>query len=87
MLEIAFQTLFPSMSQNFTRLSISCYCIDISILQSNEIVQMETYLRSEGVLVRFWYPIDMLERPPQGLRKSTITGGQILDTSNIHIHR
>ncbi|KAK3084084.1 hypothetical protein FSP39_007865 [Pinctada imbricata] len=54
---------------------------------SNELVQVETYLRSEGVLVRFWYPIDMLERPPQGLRKSTIMGGQILDTSNIFIHR
>lgn len=55
--------------------------------QSNEIVQVEVYLRSEGVLVRFWYPIEMLERPPQGLRKSSITGGQILDTSNIFIHR
>jgi E3 ubiquitin-protein ligase HECTD4 len=48
---------------------------------------VEVYLRSEGVLVRFWYPIEMLERPPQGLRKSSITGGQILDTSNIFIHR
>ncbi|OWK14886.1 hypothetical protein Celaphus_00000258, partial [Cervus elaphus hippelaphus] len=25
----------------------------------NELVQVETYLRSEGVLVRYWYPIDM----------------------------
>lgn len=59
----------------------------LTLLQSNEIVQVEVYLRSEGVLVRFWYPIEMLERPPQGLRKSSITGGQILDTSNIFIHR
>lgn len=58
-----------------------------SFHQSSELVQVETYLRSEGVLVRFWYPIDMLERPGQGLRKSSITGGQILDTSNTHIHR
>lgn len=50
-------------------------------------MQVETYLRTEGVLVRFWYPIDMLERPPQGLRKSSITGGQTLDTSNVLIHR
>ncbi|KAJ8312853.1 hypothetical protein KUTeg_010226 [Tegillarca granosa] len=58
----------------------------LDIDNTNELVQVETYLRSEGVLVRFWYPIDMLERPPQGMRKSTITGGQILDTSNVHIH-
>ena len=56
-------------------------------LQPNELVQVETYLRSEGVLVRYWYPLSMLERPPQGLRKSTITGGQILETSNVNIHR
>ncbi|XP_055995500.1 probable E3 ubiquitin-protein ligase HECTD4 isoform X2 [Ostrea edulis] len=59
----------------------------LDVDNSNEIVQVEVYLRSEGVLVRFWYPIEMLERPPQGLRKSSITGGQILDTSNIFIHR
>ncbi|XP_062572775.1 probable E3 ubiquitin-protein ligase HECTD4 [Saccostrea cucullata] len=29
----------------------------------------------------------MLERPSRGLRKSSITGGQILDTSNVFIHR
>ncbi|XP_052243277.1 probable E3 ubiquitin-protein ligase HECTD4 isoform X2 [Dreissena polymorpha] len=52
-----------------------------------ELVQVETYLRSEGVLVRYWYPLNTLERPPQGLRKSAITGGQILDTSNVNIHR
>lgn len=34
--------------------------------QVNELVQVETYLRSEGVLVRYWYPIEMLERPPAG---------------------
>ena len=50
-------------------------------------VEVETYLRSEGVLVRFWYPIDMLERPPQGYRKASIIGNQVIDMSNIHIHR
>ncbi|KAK7506010.1 hypothetical protein BaRGS_00002732 [Batillaria attramentaria] len=53
----------------------------------NELVQVETYLRSEGVLVRFWYPLEMLEKPQPGLRKSSITGGQTMDTSNVHIHR
>ncbi|ESO97623.1 hypothetical protein LOTGIDRAFT_228255 [Lottia gigantea] len=52
----------------------------------NELVQVETYLRSEGVLVRFWYPIQSLEKPPQSLRKASISGGQTLDTSNTHIH-
>ena len=56
-------------------------------LQGNELVQVETYLRSEGVLVRFWYPLEMLEKPQPGLRKSSITGGQTMDTSNVHIHR
>ena len=55
--------------------------------QHHELVEVETYLHSEGVLVRYWYPIDMLERPPQGYRKASIIGNQILDTSNIHIHR
>ncbi len=50
-------------------------------------VEVETYLRSEGVLVRFWYPIDMLERPPQGYRKASLIGNQVIDMSNIHIHR
>lgn len=56
-------------------------------LQPNELVQVETYLRSEGVLVRFWYPLEVLEKPQQGLRKSSITGGQTMDTSSLHIHR
>ncbi|GFO01128.1 HECT domain-containing e3 ubiquitin protein ligase 4 [Plakobranchus ocellatus] len=54
---------------------------------ANELVQVETYLRSEGVLVRFWYPLIMLEKPGQGMRKASITGGQTMDTSNIYIHR
>ncbi|GFR88445.1 hypothetical protein ElyMa_006100100, partial [Elysia marginata] len=54
---------------------------------ANELVQVETYLRSEGVLVRFWYPLIMLEKPAQGMRKASITGGQTMDTSNIFIHR
>ncbi|XP_059171920.1 probable E3 ubiquitin-protein ligase HECTD4 isoform X2 [Physella acuta] len=54
---------------------------------ANELVQVETYLRSEGVLVRFWYPLVLLEKPAQGMRKASITGGQTMDTSNIFIHR
>ncbi len=57
------------------------------VLQQHELVQVETYLRSEGVLVRFWYPIDILERPAAGYRKASIIGNQVIDMSNIHIHR
>lgn len=55
--------------------------------QVNELVQVETYLRSEGVLVRYWYPIDMLERPPAGHRRTATNGLVSLDNSNIQIHR
>lgn len=48
---------------------------------------METYLRSEGVLVRYWYPIEMLERPPAGSRRTAANGLVSLDSSNIQIHR
>ncbi|XP_076346000.1 putative E3 ubiquitin-protein ligase HECTD4 isoform X3 [Tachypleus tridentatus] len=53
----------------------------------NELVQVETYLRNEGVLVRYWYPLEMLERPPQGLRQSAVTGSQTVDTPTIYHHR
>ena len=56
-------------------------------VQKQELVQVETYLRSEGVLVRFWYPLDLLERPNAGYRRNTLTGLANLDISNIHIHR
>ncbi|XP_026795565.1 probable E3 ubiquitin-protein ligase HECTD4 isoform X2 [Pangasianodon hypophthalmus] len=53
----------------------------------NDLVQVETYLRSEGVLVRYWYPIEMLERPPAGSRRTAANGLVSLDSSNIQIHR
>lgn len=57
------------------------------LIQLNELVQVETYLRSEGVLVRYWYPIEMLERPPAGSRRTAANGLVSLDSSNIQIHR
>lgn len=59
-----------------------CVCFQV-----NELVQVETYLRSEGVLVRYWYPIEMLERPPAGSRRTAANGLVSLDSSNIQIHR
>ncbi|XP_037231527.1 probable E3 ubiquitin-protein ligase HECTD4 isoform X6 [Falco rusticolus] len=59
----------------------------LDVDSANELVQVETYLRSEGVLVRYWYPIDMLERPPAGYRRTATNGLVTLDNTNIQIHR
>ena len=32
----------------------------------NELVQVECYVPSDGALVRFWYPVVYLEKPPKG---------------------
>lgn len=64
-----------------------CFTVLFLVLQVNELVQVETYLRSEGVLVRYWYPIDMLERPPAGYRRTATNGLVTLDNTNIQIHR
>ena len=54
-------------------------------LQSNECVQVECYLQNEGALVRFWYPVVYLERPPPGYRKSSALRGS--DAANMLVHR
>ncbi|XP_071790886.1 probable E3 ubiquitin-protein ligase HECTD4 isoform X2 [Asterias amurensis] len=59
----------------------------LDIDSRQELVQVETYLRSEGVLVRYWYPLDMLERPHAGYRRGALTGLGALDITNINIHR
>lgn len=66
------------------RVSISACLV---FVQVNELVQVETYLRSEGLLVRYWYPIEMLERPPAGSRRTAANGLVSLDSTNIQIHR
>lgn len=66
---------------------IECLSFYYHLIQVNELVQVETYLRSEGVLVRYWYPIEMLERPPAGSRRTAANGLVSLDSSNIQIHR
>lgn len=69
-------------------LSLLCLLTALGLVfQVNELVQVETYLRSEGVLVRYWYPIDMLERPPAGYRRTATNGLVTLDNTNIQIHR
>ncbi|CAG5121382.1 unnamed protein product, partial [Candidula unifasciata] len=77
----------PSGISTYAATQLPKFAVRTMLKTANELVQVETYLRSEGVLVRFWYPLIMLEKPAQGLRKSSITGGQTMDTSNIFIHR
>ena len=59
--------------------------IVLDVDESNEIIQVESYLQNEGALVRFWYPVVYLERPPTGYRKSSsLRGG---DAANMLVHR
>ncbi|XP_041436316.1 probable E3 ubiquitin-protein ligase HECTD4 isoform X3 [Xenopus laevis] len=67
--------------------TFSLHGVVLDVDSVNELVQVETYLRSEGVLVRYWYPIDMLERPPAGYRRMATNGLVTLDSTNIQIHR
>lgn len=42
-------------------------------------------MQNEGALVRFWYPVVYLERPPPGYRKSPSLRGT--DAANMLVHR
>lgn len=59
--------------------------IVLDVDEPNEIVQVECYLQNEGALVRFWYPVMCLERPPPGYRKVSSLRGA--DAANMLIHR
>ena len=54
---------------------------------SNELVQVESYLKSEGILVRFWYPINSLEKPVDCTVKVGVTGAQVININNLHVHK
>ena len=57
----------------------------LDVDELNNIIQVETYLQSEGALVRFWYPVVYLERPPPGYRKSSsLRSG---DAASMLVHR
>ena len=40
-------------------------------MQPQGLAEVETYNREEGTLMRFWYPINALERPTAGLARSS----------------
>ena len=53
----------------------------------NELVQVESYLRSEGILVRFWYPINVLEKPADCNKKTAVTGAQVVNINSSNVHK
>ena len=60
----------------------------LDIDRNNELILVESYLRGDGVLVRFWYPLSWLERPMDGRQKrTTITGFYSVDVRNISVHK
>ena len=59
----------------------------LEIDTTNELVQVETYLKLEGVLVRFWYPITSLERPADCAKKTGVTGAQVVNINNFLVHK
>ncbi|XP_039627266.1 probable E3 ubiquitin-protein ligase HECTD4 [Polypterus senegalus] len=80
-------TSLPKFATRGMMKTFSLHGIVLDVDSMNELVQVETYLRSEGVLVRYWYPIDMLERPQAGSRRTAANGLVTLDSTNIQIHR
>jgi hypothetical protein len=60
----------------------------LEVDRANELIQVETYLRGDGVLVRFWYPLSWLEKPNDSRqRKTTITGLHSVDVHNSNVHK
>ena len=57
----------------------------LDVDEHTETVQVECYLQNEGALVRFWYPVMCLERPPPGYRKASSLRGA--DAANMLVHR
>ena len=59
----------------------------LEIDPTNELVQVETYLKLEGLLVRFWYPITSLEKPSDCSKKTAVTGAQQVNITNFLVHK
>jgi E3 ubiquitin-protein ligase HECTD4 len=59
----------------------------LEIDSTNELVQVETYLRSEGLLIRFWYPITVLEKPNDCTMKLAVTGAQVVNVNSSQVHK
>ncbi|XP_071497133.1 probable E3 ubiquitin-protein ligase HECTD4 [Diadema antillarum] len=82
-------TLVPKYAIRSMLKTLGLAGVVLDVDSQHELVQVESYLKSEGVLVRYWYPLDMLERPQGGMRRasSSLTGTTSIDISNIQLHR
>jgi E3 ubiquitin-protein ligase HECTD4 len=58
----------------------------LDVDKSLELVQVETYLETEGSLVHYWYPVSALEKPPKGHQhaQKNLTAASI---DNLTFHR
>ena len=59
----------------------------LEIDTTNELIQVEAYLRSEGLLVRFWYPLNALEKPSDCSVKRAVTGAQVVNINSAQVHK
>ena len=91
--------MFISNNSNFDLTNLPKFCVPLmlktlglpgEVLEidvTNELVQVETYLRLEGMLVRFWYPLSVLEKVQDTGKRTAVTGTQIINISNDLVHR
>ena len=61
----------------------SCYVA----FQANGLVEVETYNRQEGTLMRFWYPISAVESPSRSLVRAASHGLRADATRHGDLHR
>ncbi len=60
----------------------------LEIDEAHQLVEVETYLAAEGILVRYWYPLTCLQRPDQGRQKGELVAeAQVVNLSSHEIHR
>ncbi len=60
----------------------------LEVDKANQIIQVETYLQAEGILVRFWYPLSWLQKPDQNQAKGDLgTEAQTINLKSCDIHR
>ena len=93
------QPVFISNNSNLDLTNLPKFCVPLmlktlglpgEVLEidvTNELVQVETYLRLEGMLVRFWYPLSVLEKVQDTGKRTAVTGTQIINISNDLVHR
>ena len=93
------QAVFISRNSDLDLTHLPKYCVPLmlktfglpgEVLEvdaANELVQVETYLRLEGMLVRFWYPLNALEKVQDTGKRTAVTGTHMVNITNDLVHR